>query len=176
MNRYLIRIALFVLLVTPLLVSCNLKPGPMESPIESPAAVPVSLTRQESFVSPLPTPSPVGTPGPDTGIVVGALQQTGSGSSLEGRPVYLASIIQGTGQTGFEVARMEPTTDPRATVSADGSFAFTDVQPGKYALFTVTPRGESILLINMDIGIDIIVEVEGSEITDLGVIPVSISF
>lgn len=177
MKQYLSSIALLILLVIPWLVGCGSKPQSMESPIEPKAgAGSADITEQVLPTSPLPTPSPEVMPGPDTGIVRGTLQQAGSALPLEERMVYLASIIHGDGQPEFEVAKMNPANDPRAALDADGSFVFTDVQPGKYALSTITPRGESILLLSLDTGKDIIIEVKAGEFTDLGEVPVNFGF
>ncbi len=179
MKRYLTSIALLILLLISLLISCKSQTGPepTESPIKPTAGASSTNLTGEEPPSPLPTPAPEIVPGPDTGIVMGTLEQTASSPlPLEERMLYLSSIIHGAGRPDFEVAKMDPVRDPRSAVNADGSFIFTDIQPGKYALSTVTPRGESVLLLHLDTGLDIVIEVEAGKITDLGVILVNFGF
>jgi hypothetical protein len=181
MKRHLLPIALLTLIAIPLLASCGSKPSPNESPIK-PKIESSDLEEQLHQASPLATPAPVETPtqvvsAPGTGIVRGTLQQTSDTSSATITLVYLSGFVaMDSEQAGFEVVRMEPTLDPRATVNADGSFVFANIQPAKYALSTITPRGESVLLLNLDTGKEIIIEVKANETTNVGVIPVNIGF
>jgi hypothetical protein len=195
MKRYSILTVVFVLSVTFVLVGCRSEPesttpapatlapatpSPMESPLEPPVEADAGEPPAQSVAtSPLPTPAPEMeiVPGSDTGVVRGTVKQTGySVLTVDQHTLHLAKIITDSQGTGFEVARMSPTTDPRSDINKDGSFLFTEVEPGKYALSTVTPRGESVLLLNLDTGRDIIIEVEDGEITDVGVIPVNFGF
>ena len=195
MKRYFILTVVFALSVTFLLMGCGSEPElttpapatpapatpePMVSPLEPPAEADTGDPSAQSVAtSPLPTPAPEleVVPGSDTGVVRGTVKQAGySVLTVDQHTLHLAKVIQDSQQTGFEVARMSPTTDPRADINTDGSFVFIGVEPGKYALSTVTPRGESILLLNLDTGTDIIIEVEAGEITDTGVIPVNFGF
>jgi hypothetical protein len=183
MKRYLILITLFALLAMPLLAGCRRsEPAPAPTPTSMvsplrPTAEPVAHVGQEQPESPVPTPTPELVPGPDTGIVVGKLERArGTEIPLEERTIYLSRVMLDQEEDGFEVARMSPSEDPRAGLDADGSFIFADVQPGKYALSTVTPRGETVLLINVKTGYDIIIEVEAGEVTDLGLLRVDFIF
>lgn len=181
MKRHLLLITLLTFTAIPLLASCGSKPSPNESPVKPKIESP-DLEEQSRLTSPLATPAPVETPtqvvsAPGTGVVRGILQQTSSTSPATITIVYLSGFVaMDNEQAGFEVVRMDPTVDPRATVNADGSFVFANIQPDKYALSTVTPRGESVLLLNLDTGKEIVIEVKADETVDLDVIPVNIGF
>ena len=178
MKRYLTLVALVSLLSTALVAGCSSKPGPTAPPVKPPA-----LNSPLSLASPLATPgdaetsSPEVVPEPDMGVVRGRMEQRGGDSSLEGQPLYLSGFVPlDDEQAGFEVVKIDRASDPRANVSADGSFVFASIEPGRYALAAVTPRGEDVLLLSLDTNREIIVEVKAGTVTDLGVIPVNLGF
>jgi hypothetical protein len=175
-------IALLTLVAAFLLAGCGSKSDPTESPA-APTPELSSPIEQESLASPLVPPRPTQpshptvVPEPDQGIVTGTLRQTGDIWSLTGQPIYLSGFVAlDSEQTDFEVVRIDAASDPRAIVNADGTFMFTSIAPSRYALATVTPRGENVLIIDLDTGKEIIIEVKAGEITDLGEVSISLGY
>ena len=138
-------------------------PPPTDAIAESP------LLPTESPLIPTPTPALLPrdhTPSPDLGIVQGELELEGEPAAE--RTMYLAPLVSTGGE--MEVAALDPVTDPRAESDASGYFVFLDVEPGRYALGINSPIGP--VLIRGDDGGEILAEVEGGQITDLGVVQI----
>jgi hypothetical protein len=180
-----------VLLVSLLLltVGCNASPDPLVSPLSESGG-----NTQNTMTSPMSLPTPNsedyqgenGAPSDDelvpdanTGIVTGKLDRVEHEDGLPSAEwnLYLGRIVHAENNEEFEVARMEPSQDPFAHFSLEKPwFVFRDVPPNEYALYTVTPRGESILLMNLDTGKEIVVEVQAGEVIKLDTLPVDFGF
>ena len=181
MKRNLALTILITLLVVPL-AGCRAEPEPTATPAQSdPLVSPLEPANAQGqgahLVSPLSTPRVEAIPGPDSGIIRGVLQQTGGLSPVAGKSIYLAGFVpMNEGETGFRVVRIAAASDPHAVLNADGSFIFTTVEPGEYVLATVTPLKNYILLIDLDTGKEIILEVEAGQVTDVGTLSVDFGF
>lgn len=79
--------------------------------------------------------------------------------------IYLAELIKT--KEGMQLASLSKDTAPTATLDTQGTFAFADVPPGRYGLMLDTPQGV-VLLNQPDSGTDLIVEVQGGKVTNLG--------
>lgn len=177
----LLLICSLLLMVT----GCKTQPTPFVSPLP----VSTDSTQTIAMTSPVNTPPSdiVGqeqasydeelVPDADTGIVTGVIERVKHDLPLAEWNLYLGHIIHADDDITFEVARMSPAEDPYAHLSLeDGVFIFKGIQPGKYALYTTNPRGEAILLVNLDTGMDVIFEVQAGKVLDLGIVPVDFGF
>jgi hypothetical protein len=104
------------------------------------------------------------------GVVTGKLFRLPSPDNTSTEPlsrlhIYLAELIKT--KEGMQLASLSKDTAPTATVDAKGTFAFADVPPGRYGLMLDTPQGV-ILLNQPESGGDLIVEVQGGKVVDLG--------
>jgi hypothetical protein len=85
---------------------------------------------------------------------------------LEWALLYLGEVIEG--QDGAPVmAALDKQTAPHTQPDSTGRFAFADVPPGRYALI-VDLITSSVVLRQPSDGSDMLIEVVGGEITDLG--------
>jgi hypothetical protein len=182
MKRFFAPTVLLLLLAVPLWTGCRSNPSPTDSPLE-PQPISTGVAEGTERTSPLPTPDLGDTPiqevepDPNAGIVRGRLQPTTSPSLLDEQPLYLSSIIQlDDAQASFDVVKIASTSDPRAYVEEDGSFIFTKIEPGNYALATVTPRGQEVLILDADSGKEIVIEVQAGEIVELGTFKVNLGY
>ena len=152
-------IALLVLL----LVACDSpSPDPGVSPIISPIPGPGVATAALEY----PPPQP------GLGAVVGRLvagSETGLG--YVGGDLYLGSLIPGSDPNAQPVVAFSEGVDPKAVVyNQDGTFAFTNIVPGTYALAVWTPANSFV--IEAPGGALIEVVVRADQTTDLGTIVV----
>lgn len=180
--KFLKLLSVYILLLV--VTGCKAQPTPLTSPL----SVPTEDTQAVVMTSPVSTPvSDLVSqekasyeelvPGADTGIVTGVLERIEHDLPLSEWNLYLGRIIHAKDDETFEVARMSPAEDPYAHLNLeDGVFVFKDIQPGKYALYTTTPRGETILLIDLNSGTDIVLEVQAGEVMDLGELLVDFGF
>jgi len=155
----------FVLLVWVavafLVVGCALaKPTPTASPL--PVGSPTAANPAPTLLSREITPKP------DLGIVQGVLSTAGEPAA--GHMLYLAPVIRSEGE-GMGVAALDPVNDPRIESDATGYFCFVDVKPGTYALGIMGPTG-AVLFRAAD-GEEIVVEVQGGQVLDLGTVEVT---
>lgn len=154
-------------LVVALATACGMDakpPAPLASPLESSLSTP-------NIGGVLPTPSTS-----NTGTVGGiALRQTAGQPSypLNGGALFLAEVQYYDNKPVMGV--LDENTAPRAVVDERGFFVFTDVPPGKYVLIYATPMG-SVVLNNPQTGTDMIIEIEGGEVIDLGELRYDIGF
>lgn len=143
-------------------------PIPLASPLAS--SLPTPGVEPLAVRGALPTP-----PTSDMGTVGGvALRQTvEQPNPLNGGALFLAEVRYYDGKPVMGV--LDEDTAPRATVDAQGFFVFTNVPPGNYVLVYATPMG-SIVLKNPQTGADMIIEVEGGAVVDLGELKYDIGF
>jgi hypothetical protein len=170
-KAHLKRIILVLIVVAmPLLysgcVSSSIPPTPGPAQIPSPNFSPIATVA--SFTSPLPVEVPSPAPGQST--VKGQLL------SIDHKPVtgvlYLARAVQSNQPNYPPLIALSENTDPKAEVNdKTGSFAFSNVAPGSYALMLWGPLGSSILS-RADSGDLILVEPKANETVDLGVVVV----
>jgi hypothetical protein len=111
-------------------------------------------------------------PQPDdqTGIVIGRLLDNASGEPYLAPGVYLGKEISNKNKSNSSVPSvisLSPSSDPLATQAQDGSFLFTDIEPGEYRLFLWSPMS-LVLVKDLKTSEEIIIFVSAGEITDLG--------
>lgn len=117
----------------------------------------------EPFVVPTPSSDAVGNV---TGTLL-RITEEGETEPVQQALLYLGPVIATT--EGVEgLARLDITTDPQTTLGPQGNFAFTDVEPGRYVLWYVAPAGSPLQLRQPDTGGDLVIDVDGGEIVDLG--------
>ncbi len=132
------------------------------------------------YISPLPTPggeqsqpepspqtSIVPTPSSgDVGVVVGVLLADDPPQPLEWAILYLGEVQMG--DDGAPVmASLDKQSAPHTQSDSTGHFAFADVPPGRYALI-VDLISSTIVLRRPSDGSDLLIDVVGGELTDLG--------
>lgn len=116
----------------------------------------------EPFIVPTPSSGEVGN------VTGKLLRLTDDGGTEPFTPaiLYLGTIL--TSSEGIEgLVELDKQIAPRAEPDAAGNFVFVDVEPGRYGLMLDTPRA-ALLLKQPDGESDLIVEVVGGEVTDLG--------
>lgn len=139
----------------------NVDPFAYPSP-EGEASGSVDQGTPEPFVVPTPSSAAVGN-------VTGRILQLTDGveQPFTGGVMYLGTLVKT--DEGIEgLARLDRGTDPQSTVDAQGNFVFTDVAPNRYGLWLVMPVGNPLLLKHPETGADMIIEVTGGEVTELG--------
>jgi len=109
------------------------------------------------------------TPFPEKAVVYGTLLDYSTKKPFPDHIVYLGQIIATGGEGGMMVASLEPTTAPRASSDGSGTFFFTGIAPGMYALATVTPSGH-VLFVRPDGGGEITVTTTANATVDLGTV------
>jgi hypothetical protein len=157
------RIGLMACLAVGLLLSCDsTSPAPTVSPLGSPVAA------QNNASSPISFPPPLAGFGAATGRLVAG---SADGPGYQGGDLYLGTFIAGSDPNAQPMIAFSEGSDPKAVVhNPDGTFAFTNVPPGTYALVSWTPVN-SFVLESPGSGA-IKVEIKADQTTDLGTIVV----
>lgn len=128
----------------------------------------VDAAQSQAFVVPTPVSATAGT-------VSGQLLKLEDNSAtrpFSGMPLFLGKII--TSDQGVDgLVELRKNIAPKTVTDAQGNFAFTDVEPGKYGLMMDTPQG-AILLNKPSVGTNFIIEVKGGEINNVGELPYDI--
>ncbi len=145
------------------LVGCS-NAQPAQVPTAQPAASSGNTDSAPQVIS-VPSPSSA-----QVGVVTGKVfrlpgQDNTSIEPLSRLHIYLAELIKT--KEGMQLASLSKDTAPTATLDTQGTFAFADVPPGRYGLMLDTPQGV-VLLNQPDSGTDLIVEVQGGKVTNLG--------
>ncbi len=166
---------LVLVLVSAILLSCqSSKPEPTESPLTIPVSdSPVPPPPDTETVAQIPiqitqVPLVAPTPKPGKAVVMGVLLRDSYGMPIEPMTkirLYLGSIILSS--SGGRVVVNKPERDPLTFTNEDGSFFFTDIEPGTYGLIVVTPLG-SVLMKHQDTGEEVVFTVEAGDVHDLG--------
>jgi hypothetical protein len=109
-------------------------------------------------------------PGTQTGIVVGRLLYNATDKPYLAPGIYLGKEISNKDSSNSSVPSVisiSPSSDPLATQAQDGSFMFTNVEPGEYRLFLWSPMS-LVLVKDVNTSEEIIIIVSAGKITDLG--------
>jgi hypothetical protein len=109
-------------------------------------------------------------PGPQTGIVIGRMLLNGTNEPYLAPGIYLGKEISNKDASDDSVPAVisiSPSSDPLAIQSQDGSFMFTDIEPGEYRLFLWSPMS-LVLIKDVVTSEEIVIFVTAGEITDLG--------
>jgi len=109
-------------------------------------------------------------PGPETGVVHGQLlnatTQEPITSENAAADIYLAEIVYTSEDRPFSL--FDQQTSPHTNPDSRGTFVFSDVEPGEYAISVVTPMSQVIARSTENIEEDLVFEVEAGETIDLG--------
>jgi hypothetical protein len=162
--RYLVLCLLLVLLLG---VACR-PPQPTPAVVESPLPSSGSTIQTSPLSSPLaasvetpPTPS-----SKQVGTVVGVLAQGVPPQPLQGAILCLGEVILSDDGTPL-MGGLDRATAPCTQTGQDGSFLLADVPVGRYALF-LDLITNAVMLRQPSQGEDLLVDVQGGSITDLG--------
>jgi hypothetical protein len=123
-------------------------------------------------LGPTVSSEPVVVPEPssaDVGVATGKLiriTESGEREPLAGYNLYLGNILENN-QGNESLVELDRGTAPKAQLNALGEFVFVDVPPGRYGLMLDLVRGAA-LLNDPDDGTDLIVEIQGGQVLDLG--------
>jgi hypothetical protein len=151
-----------ILLVGFGLLGAACQPGAAAPATPPPAAGPTSALAAAQ--------GPIPTAAAGKGVVHGVLLHTNTQKPItedEGIQLFLAPIMRSSNDA-VTVAGLDKTTAPRALPDSNGTFVFTDVAPGEYALVLVTPLTESLIRDPADANRDLIVKIAPDQTTDLG--------
>lgn len=88
-------------------------------------------------------------------------------------PLYLAQVLTNRQGDLSGVAGLDETAAPWSVTDSAGQFVFADVEPGVYVLVIRHPHS-LYLAHDVTLGQDVVLEIREGQITDLGLITVSI--
>jgi hypothetical protein len=154
----------------PTQAATNAYPGPSGAYPAPGSAYPGAAPAAD--LGPTVSAEPVVVPQPSSdqvGVVTGTLLRTADGGNAplsEGYVIFLGNLLPND-QGVDGLVELDKITAPKAPVNALGQFVFEDVAPGRYGLM-LELRSGTVLLNNPQDGGDLIVEVTGGQITDLG--------
>lgn len=165
--RYLCRWVLCLLLVLPVSVACR-SPEPTTGVGESPLAATGSTVHTSPLSSPLARPvvTPPTPSSKQVGTLLGALAQGTPPQPVQGAILCLGEVIVSEDGTPL-MGGLDRATAPCAQTDQDGRFLLTDVPEGPYALFLDLVTN-AVMLRQPSQGEDLLVDVQGGSITDLG--------
>jgi hypothetical protein len=165
---------------TPTVKPMNPFPGtdPYAGPLSQAPAQPTVELVYEAYPEPISGPTAtftpalpvvIPTPGDDLGVVTGMLL-----SSDTGNPPYLATLYLGNtinpDKEGFPpMVTLSEATDPKAVQDESGTFVFSAIKPGFYAILVWDPTVSKVIMDEKDENY-FVFEVKAGELTDLGVI------
>jgi hypothetical protein len=141
------------------------------SPISSSSAYP----NDPAYPNPgqgSPFPGVIPTPIASKGTVIGTLVSNTTGKSIAGLMLYFGTLLPLTPGPEHLVS-MDIVNSPKTTISDDGSFVAENIAPGKYVLILWTPHESSYVPDSNNAKKDLIVEVAGGQIVDLGTLQVT---
>lgn len=110
------------------------------------------------------------TPEPGTAIVMGTILWEGT-SNVPAIDVdlYLTEVSE-VEEGGMSLAKLDPASSPKATIDETGTFVFTDIPPGRYALAASISPANSVLIPDPETGKELIISVRAGEVVDLGIV------
>ena len=109
-------------------------------------------------------------PNTQTGIVIGRLLLNATDEPYLAPGIYLGKEISNEDTINDSVPSVisiSPSSDPLAIQAQDGSFMFTEIEPGEYRLFLWSPMS-LVLVKDVMTSEEIVIFVTAGEITDLG--------
>lgn len=166
------RVGFVLFLIVIVVAGCGeVKPSEPSQPtavVDSPLAKTSPLsppTTVASDKSPMRTALPQ--PAEGKGAVTGRMINAATGQRMIAITVYLGDVAS-MGEGKGNVVTIKEKGSPRTLTDADGYFAFTDIEPGTYALVLWTPLNSIVVEDRDSPGEYFLVTVENSRITDLG--------
>lgn len=129
-------------------------------------------TRQDNPIQSSPFPSIIPTPIASKGTVVGTLVSTIPGKSLTGLSLYFGTLLPLTPGPDHLIS-MDLVNSPNTFIRDDGRFIAENIPPGEYVLILWTPHESRYIFDPNKSDEELIVEVVGGQIVDLGKISAS---
>lgn len=148
----------------PVATAAGAYPGPdsVTSAYPGPGGAPVEPTVDSN---PIVVPQPASA---DVGVTTGTLYRLDEGKRvpMSGALLYLGTLLKNS-EGAEAMVQLDRTIAPKAITNGLGQFVFTDLPPGRYGLMFDAIEG--VLLLNdPDDSSDMIIEVTGGQINDLG--------
>lgn len=150
-------------------VGCGDTSSPTASPADTTESVSPLATPSGEQSLPEPSPVAISVPTPssgDVGVVTGVLLADDPPQPLEWAVLYLGEVKVGEGGAPL-MAALDKQTAPHTQPDSTGRFAFADVPLGRYALI-VDLITSSVVLRQPSDGGDMLIDIVGGELTDLG--------
>ena len=174
----LVLVTLLALISVIFIAACQSDETP---PPEAPTEPPASSAQSSPIESPLPTPAPpeptrvIVDPEPGAAAFQGAIFAASSNGPIGGTQFYLTRAV------GLEENFVPPVlggprdVDIEGMTELDGSFALTNVPPGKYYMVIWAPLNWILLNDMAGIGdeLPILLELEADKTEDIGVMTIN---
>lgn len=111
------------------------------------------------------------TPDTDSAVVVGKLVEQSTNKPYLAPGLYLGSLLKDHNNNSElpSIISLSTEKDPKAIQAKNGSFFFSNITPGKYALVIWTPMSLTVVK-DFEKKEDIIFDVKSGESLDLGII------
>ena len=154
----------FSYLTILILIGFSLASCSTQAPTTNPGGATEAVSSQDS-----PTEIPV--PSQDKGVLTGSLVQKGVDGNpdkpYEGLRVFLGSLIPSEDGKST-LARVNSLEAPTTITDINGKFVFDDLEPDTYILVLQVPPNMLIKLNDPETGQDMLVEIPGGKVTDIG--------
>jgi len=171
----IVAIALF-----SLVASCARRPveetasvSPLESPLQPASSIPTPPAATSAPTELVATVD-VSAPESGKGTAVGTIYDESRGEPYSGQFIYLAKVIELGSQDGDEppvlFAELDVRSDPFDQTDEQGRFVIENVEPGLYALAVRLPDLRETLLYDAETEVNLSVEIEPDEISDIGTV------
>lgn len=157
-------------------VSTTAYPGP-QAPDERGYPAPDARVALEATLQALPTLPPLPTPEPGKGHIVGQIMRESEirpREPLAGWTLYLGQVHRNVSGQIVPLASVVEEIAPKAVTDAQGRYAFTNVEPGLYALIIKHPL-TLVLAHDLLTDQDVVIEVTEGEVTEQPLVVVTIS-
>lgn len=140
---------------------------PLNSPLQNPTASPSTAAVPATPGPATRTPNVVPTPATGRAVVVGTLANLKSGGVVASIKVFLAKIYYSADGTQAAFG-LDIRTSPRTVTSADGYFAFVDVEPGDYLLMVGDPTFAGTVKYSDSTGKDVVLKLNAGQTLNIG--------
>lgn len=180
-TRHSQNVVIFIgmLVLLSLGTACRAPSGESDA-VVSPLPTPVSISSQSPIATALPEPATpptiqIQSPEEGKGTLVGVLYDQALNGPYAFQYVYLAKILelqqQGGGDPMF-FAELNIQTAPFAQTDENGRLVIENVEPGKYALAVRLPNLAETLLYEAYTQVNVYVDINPNEISDMGVVEI----
>lgn len=176
-QHVMVVIVILVLLLSSACRASSRETGIVVSPLPTPA----SLASQSPIATTLPEPETPPTiqilvPEEGKGTVIVVLYDQTLNAPYAFQYIYLAKVLelqkQGGGDSMF-FAELDVKTAPFAQTDEDGRLLIENVEPGRYALAVRLPNLVETLLYEAYTQINLYVDINPNEVSDMGVVEIA---